>query len=365
MKKNIFILCSLLCLLFISCQEKYVISVNCLEPAKYNFPDEIKRIGVVNNVLESDTISERYQEKKGNEFKHSTANFIGNGKIASESLAKAIVDQNYFDQVIICDSVLRKKNMPAMQERLLTQEEVNSLANGLQVDAILSVDKLSLSSNKLVYDSRPNGFHVYVFLNINPTIRVYYPLGIKPIKTIIDTDTIYWDYYAHNLQETDRLLDYGKIIGQASDYVGNTAIKSLLPHWGVKSRNVYSYDMNTNLRNAVFYAKKGDWDKAYNIWEKEYNNTKKIKTKFYMAMNIALYYEMKTNIKTAISWAKEANNIITKYEAGKGRVSPNKYTTSIKSCHSEYKKYLKQLNNRLKDMPLLDKQTARFAGSDK
>lgn len=70
------------------------------------------------------------------EVSRATAYANGDPKIAAESLAEEIAHQNYFDEVVICDSALRANDKLA-RENMLSQEEVSQLASDLGVDLLL------------------------------------------------------------------------------------------------------------------------------------------------------------------------------------------------------------------------------------
>ena len=55
----------------------------------------------------------------------------GDGKVASEALAENIANVNYFDQVIICDSVFRAQDKVPRVNVILTKEEVRKLSEDL------------------------------------------------------------------------------------------------------------------------------------------------------------------------------------------------------------------------------------------
>ena len=94
------------------CQSVDYLSIDYLLPAQMSFPNELRKVAVVNNVVEGTPtqlprqfadepdVNMRTQYRK-------TQYLSGDSKAATESLAQALADGDYFDTVIICDSALR------------------------------------------------------------------------------------------------------------------------------------------------------------------------------------------------------------------------------------------------------------------
>ena len=109
MAKYSFFLTLLSCLIFGSCQTIEQISIDYMMPAEINFPPELRRVAIVNNVsaIPDNKWIEAEKPTSGNEVARAIAYTHGDADIATESLARAIADGNYFDEVVICDSALR------------------------------------------------------------------------------------------------------------------------------------------------------------------------------------------------------------------------------------------------------------------
>ena len=108
MAKYSFFLTLLSCLIFGSCQTIEQISIDYMMPAEINFPPELRRVAIVNNVsaIPDNKWIEAEKPISGNEVARAIAYTHGDAGIATESLARAIADGNYFDEVVICDSAL-------------------------------------------------------------------------------------------------------------------------------------------------------------------------------------------------------------------------------------------------------------------
>lgn len=109
MTKYNFTLTLLFTMMVSSCVTIDQVDIDYLKSAKVIFPTEIKRVAIVNNVTTNNRKSIINKEDSLNIIKRFESTFQGDGKVVSESFAKNIAAANYFDQVIICDSALRKR----------------------------------------------------------------------------------------------------------------------------------------------------------------------------------------------------------------------------------------------------------------
>jgi hypothetical protein len=127
MKKILFASCFLGAVAFLmSCESITTVKVSCLTPAKYNFPEQIRRVGIVNN---THTYNPEPDKNAIDTIPREVVSFyrFGEGKMTTETLADAIADQKYFDEVVICDSALRAKDGVQRTDATLTQDEVADL----------------------------------------------------------------------------------------------------------------------------------------------------------------------------------------------------------------------------------------------
>ena len=109
------------------CQSVEPLSIDYMLPAEISFPTNLRRVAVVNNmppVPDNQMIIENREEqpKARTEVARKTGYFNGNARIALESLAETLADENYFDEVVICDSALRA-NDKVQRESTLSREE--------------------------------------------------------------------------------------------------------------------------------------------------------------------------------------------------------------------------------------------------
>ena len=149
MTKYPYILFVLLLASFSSCQTVEQLSIDYMLPAEISFPNELKRVAVVNNV--SDTPDNTLPPKDNtiknkNELSRAVAYHEGH---TTEALSNGIAENNYFNEVVICDSALRARDFTP-RESTLSQEEVQTLAQFLDVDCIISLENLQMKSTRVL-----------------------------------------------------------------------------------------------------------------------------------------------------------------------------------------------------------------------
>jgi tetratricopeptide (TPR) repeat protein len=333
MKRNILYLYILLFVLTVTaCQSIQPLTIDYLVPGRVNFPPQLKRVGIVNNVSESD-------EGEGVPV------------IATESLAESIAEANYFNEVIICDSVLRKGDL-VVRESGLSRREVNRLVEELGVDFILALENLEIEA---LYSIRylPETGNMYGAMNVkvSPTVAIYLPNHNQPISKLSLADSIFWD--AEGGDEADvhsHMISNKQMIEEASRFSGTIPAEYLLPNWQTAERYLYG-DGSTQMRDGAFLAQKEEWEDACKCWQAALDNSKSKKLQMKASHNMALYYEMKDDLEQAIAWESKAQKLAAEIEKGKSTHLTN-YVLSVI--------YLQELETRLNNLSVLKAQMDRF-----
>lgn len=346
----------ILCVLFLSgCASFEPLSIEYLKPAEISFPNELKRVAVINNTLrDSRSIVEgNWTDKPDLDTKLSfreTKYYIGNAYKTVESLSKAIANENYFDEVVLCDSIERADSLISDTEsQNLTLKEVADLTNQLDVDFLISLEDIRLRTVKEInYEPAFEIFYGTIDVKTMPIIRIYFP-GRSGIS-FMGNDSIYWDQVGESIyQVKSAFVSEKEMIEQASDYAGAILVKKLIPHWENADRMYYNGG-SVNMRDAAVFAKEGEWDKAIELWQKVFN-AKKNKLQMFAAHNLAVGYEMKDNLQKAYEFEQNALQIASQLAKGKVATSPYYVFLSY---------YLKQLEERAKSEALLNIQTKRL-----
>lgn len=343
-------------------------SIDYLESAEVSFPKEIRKVAVVNNTVDNTDRNEIKGEQVNGEnpILSLQVDVHGDGKAVAEKLAEGIAAQNYFDQIVICDSALRSKdNFP--RDIKLTQEEVQQLSTELGADLIVSVEDVIITAKRMIeFIPEWNCYRGTLDAKVRPAIRVYLPSRQQPMMMIAPQDSIFWE----ELGTTERyvrntLLSERAMIGEASSFAGTIPVKSLLPSWTTGKRYYYTGG-NVEMRDAAVCVREGYWNNALALWEK-LNKSKSNKKQMYSSVNIALYYEMNDQLDKAMEYLKKAESIALK------KLNKNKKEGDASSL-SEIKDiimdadyaliiyYMKELQTRLGDLQRLNLQMNRFNG---
>ena len=113
-------------------------------PGDVNFPETLRRVAVVNNIPNNVLPNDENNNIRASNTKK-VISLEGDAKLLVESLAQSLADAQYFDEVVICDSALRKDDK-FNRVSMLSQREVSELVDELEVDFLISAAKLSLTA---------------------------------------------------------------------------------------------------------------------------------------------------------------------------------------------------------------------------
>lgn len=302
MKMRKFILYILLLLAFVSCRTIDTFSIDYLLPADVSFPPSVKTIGVVNNTLNSSFTDDIKRINDNNSaYSDVIAVLEGDGKLAAEELANNVANGNYFESVVICDSALRANDLIARESKL-GREEVKELADNLNVDIILALERVKLYLKRgVVYYPEASFPENTVDATVRTVACVYLPNRAEPLVTLSDTDSIYW---------TGTWSVNEEMIKEASVFAATFPIKHILPTWKSVTRYYYAGE-SVEMRDAAVCIREESWDDALALWKAVYAK-KSEKGKMRAAHNIALYYEIKDNLEEAKTWLEKAMAIAEK-----------------------------------------------------
>lgn len=352
-------------LLLSGCQSVELLSIDYMLPADVSFPATLKRVAVVNNMPDvpdnKQIAGEEEKNKSTNEVTRLTNYYNGDAVLATEALAEALAEKEYFEEVVICDSALRSRDITP-RESTLTQEEATGLIQDLNTDFLIALENVQMRSvRKVTYMPEWGAFHGTVDVKVYPTVKVYLPNRKGPMVTINANDSIFWEELGSGEATVRaRLIGEEEMVKQASGFAGTVPVKHLLPYW--KSGNRYLFSGGSvNMRDGAVYAKEENWTEAIKLWQQTYQ-TKKGKTKMYAAYNTALGYEMQDSIETALEWAMKAQAVAR--EVCKMDAKDEKETGDVRTGNLSYyiftSQYVEELQKREEGMTRLNMQMERF-----
>ena len=289
--------------MLVSCGGLQSFTFDQLYPAEVTFPEQVRTVAVVNH-------APAIPSPKKNLL--TLGKLDGDGKVLSETLAGGLADSRYFQQVVISDSAITQE---LTEGEILPQPVVDSLAQVLGVDMILSVYRIQLLTGKK---------------------EIYYPGLMVPFAAFdLKMRPVLWD-----LNPT--LSDHD-VVNEASQHTGFTLVNQLVPHWKSVER-IYFDGGNPDMRDAAVSLREGDWQEAGRLWKNLYDSLKKGKLKSRAAFNMALACEVQGMMSEAVDWIEKSKSCAAK---GSEEERAALFYSTI-------------LQERAKDFQLLNLQMARF-----
>lgn len=285
---------------FSSCTTVQTISYERLCPAEVTFFEQIRKVGVVNNMP---AVHQDYAQV--NEM---PVSLEGNDTLAVEALAQELASADYFDQVVVYDKRFRKSAYPL--DLPIPKATVDELLRILDVDMLLSMERV----NVVLKDTTMIIPEVYVKIPavegaVTSVVRAYLQQRKEPLFTIQTTDTLCWEVTSN--------LTYGDVIQEVSEYAATQPMKKLLPYWSEMQR--YYFDGGgTEMRDAGVYVREQNWEEAAGLW-KQVLEKKKGKSRMYAAYNLALYSEMRDDFEGAKEYLDRAASCV-KNESFEGQL---------------------------------------------
>lgn len=324
MKPSRTILSVIMSLLLSSCVSYSYVTFDRLEAGDINYPESVKKVGVVNNMPCFDIAG-------------LDGSFLppleGDGEIAADTLAHLLAASDYFEQVVICDSPLQGANASFLGPYALSPVQADSLLEVMGVDVLFSIDRVKVDLS--VLSSGWNGYRYGgVKAVVTPVMFAYIPGRETPWFAVSCKDSI-----AFNRNETMALDKFRK---DASAYSAYMLTDHLLPSWKMVERIYYASGC-VEMRDANVYVMEGNWEEAYHLWKAVYDE-KKGKKKMMAAFNLAVYHEAHDDTERAVGYLEEALALMKPGSHDEGMM----------------RFYLTQLKNRIEKRKKLDMQMRRF-----
>ncbi|NCC08969.1 MAG: tetratricopeptide repeat protein [Bacteroidia bacterium] len=362
-KLRLIITTALALTLFGSCQSLQQISIDYLVPGELSFPNELRKVAIVNNTSKLPDNKLIIKDEQANltafEIGRAVTYGQGNPTIGAESLAKEIANQNYFEEVVLCDSALRKADIQP-RETQLSPLEVNQLSTNLGVDFIIALENIQLKANKsLRYLPAFSAYQTIVDATAYPTIAIYVPNRSKPMTVFTCKDSLSWEAYGDSESSAiSSTIPDTAIIRIVSDFSGTIPVKKIVPHWKTVTRSLYASG-TVAMRDAAVYVREENWEAAYQLWNDLFKKTKSTKKKMYTAFNIAIYYEIQDNLQMAKEWASKALTYAKRVDKVDKKISQSSTENQIPN-YFMIMLYLQKLEERLNNLTPLNLQMSRF-----
>lgn len=296
-----------------SCAGIKYMSIETLEPAQVTLPENVRSVLIVNNVVQQpddighqDKLLGRSVAEKVNASSDSIAIYY------TEALSQFLEEEEYFDSVLYFSEPLRN-DKDFFEERPLAPATMNELKNKTRVDAIISLDKLILQTDKNEHFRQQGYSWADMTGKIHSVIRAYLPTMEGKIPAVQFTDSLHWegfDIQDGNAYAEIMLPSREEAMKQLVIYAAEKMTYVFSPHWVRQDRWYYTHT-NSLMKEAEVHAQNAEWMDAIGKWETFYNNQRNKKEKAKAANNIALAYEMLDDMDKAYEWITISHDLFT------------------------------------------------------
>ncbi|WP_346860939.1 DUF6340 family protein [uncultured Draconibacterium sp.] len=302
-------------LLFSSCTVYKEYSIDIYKPGEIAIPPEAQNIAIVyrNFKYPGDTLQHYYKDdhrlRKAPKDPENLDSILVS--TCMKELAKNFKTQNTFNNIHIFPQLFEPhsaKKLPA-----LNYDVVNTLTTSSQTDLLISLETFSyFYSEYSSTEEMPTKSNEVITAAV---WGVYNPYSQKLLERKTMIDTIFWNGYDNqgNYRRNSKLPPRITALKIASQMAGENYSKRFFASWQTVNRS-YSVPPLPDFSAADEYVQKGEWDNAILLWKRyaaDDNGRMAINARY----NLALGYEMKDDIDTALKWIVAAQQIATDYRS--------------------------------------------------
>lgn len=293
-----------------SIKELYIETHN---PAEITYPEHISRILIVNNTVAQPPDVGYELFILGKQQDTCRANADSAAWDACRVLGEAIVDANYFDDVLLYDFPARTDHT-FLADGKMTAEKVRELCEETGTDAIISFDRLLFGMRKDVIAWSDGVLEGKINVEIGGVVRAYLPERAIPLASIMVNDSVAFSEYAGNMDLLDLFLPSpDNALRAAGDYIGASLQSTFVPHWKEEKRWYYT-GSGSRWKEASAYASAGKWTEALENWNTLYTKSSNKKAKAKLASNMALSEEILGDLDKAGKWAMISRDLFKETE---------------------------------------------------
>lgn len=307
-------------LFLVGCSTVKYIDIETYNPAEITFPKNVHRILMVNNALPQPSDSGYEYTIFG--VNQDTARIRTDSALVDVcmTLGKTLAASPYFSDILMYEDAIRNDGQWLLDAKL-SKSQINSLCKENGAEAVISFDKLLFNAEKDVVYLGEGFILVNIKAYVKGIARSYVEDRDSPMATILIQDSLQWSYDYPDIETMNRYFpSTDDVLRVLASTVGERLSPNFIPYWDKEKRWIYK-GQDTRWKEATAYAFNNNWKGAFNKWEKIYNSTRSDNVRAKAAANIALYYEMQTDLKNATEWANKSCELFKK---NKG--SENKYS---------------------------------------
>lgn len=298
-------------IVFTGCAGIKTLKVQTQEPAQLTLPKDIRKLLIVNNTVSQPQDIGHSKKRLGRSAVEQVSVPTDSLSIIfTEALTQFLTEEDYFETVMLYEKPLRN-DREYWKEEAITPEKMQELKKTTGSDAVVTIDKLLVTSNwkdMFVQEGYP---YATMEGKITTTMRIYFPTLEGKIPTIQFTDSLYWEGF--DISDGKAYAEF--VIPHAEEALKELAIYAadkmtyvLTPHWITQERWYYTLS-SSSAREAEAFAAQAKWGEAIEKWERFYNESKSKIDKAKTASNIAFGYEMLDDMKSAHTWITLAQQL--------------------------------------------------------
>lgn len=312
MKQYVFFLSVVLIVASCTVYKEYPIDI--YKPGEAYLPPDAGNIALVyrNFKYDTDTLQHYYKSENGlRKVKNDAANLDSLlAAICLNELAINLKKGNENKKTSIYTDVFKPHSAAKIPP--INTSVLNNLASKTNADFVILLETHSFFYAEFAAEQGSQNPREVVTADV---WSAYYPATGKftDRKTMIDT--VFWNSYDEdgNFNANSKLPPRLTALKIASQLAGEKYAKRFFASW-VNVKRTYSVPPLPDFEAADQYLIKGEWDNAILLW-KRYAADKHGKMAINARYNLALAYEMKDEIETALQWINAANQIATDYHS--------------------------------------------------
>ena len=251
-------------------------------------------------------------------------------------LALNLKNNNAYNRIHIFPEVFKahsSSKMPAIDFDL-----INKLTTETETDLVISLETFSYFYSEYSADAGVPKPRDVITAGV---WAVYDPAAKNIVERKTMVDTLFWNAYDEqgNYQKNSKLPPRLTALKIAAQMAGENYSKRFFASWESVKR-MYSIPPLPDFEAAEKYLVKGDWDNAIMLW-KRYAADKNGKMAINARYNLALGYEMKDDMDSAIQWLTAAQQIANDYRSKEDI----KRIAAYQKVLAQRKKEVERLNN--------------------
>lgn len=289
------------------------VRINLLKPAAFVYPDYIKKVAILDRSASEESTRNKVEEAVTAEIYKQDEQAV---RRLTEGLMDACSEFNLY-QLERIDERLAGSGKKAVFPKPLTWDEVSSLCEKYQADAILAIeifdsDFMVTNPAQILKQAMEGamitgrGIDLYGIAIINFGIRLYDPVGKKIADEYQVSHRMNINAGAYSVQDVvNYVLNKVEAVNQAGYYAGRIYGERITPAYYSVVREFYNKPKrNDDLRTGVRKSEVADWNGAIESWTRALNARRKIAGR--AAYNIAVGWEVLGEIEKAKEWASRA-----------------------------------------------------------